>query len=55
MKTPHTNCLTCGLPVIEPDEFDPNTQGYADTPGGHADRHTQVLEAAERAAREGAP
>lgn len=46
-----TTCTTCGLPVIDPDDFEPGRDKYADTPGGHADRHTYVLEAAERAIR----
>ena len=44
-------CPTCGLPVIDPATFEPGRDSYFDTPGGHADRHALVVEAAERAVR----
>ena len=40
-------CPTCGGSVVV--DFRPGQDAYADTPGGHADRHTLVIEAAERA------
>lgn len=44
-------CPLCGQRVLDPDDFDPaGGDRYDDTPGGHADRHTLVVEAAERAA-----
>lgn len=44
-------CQTCGAPVVDPDEYVPGRDSYSDTPGGHADRHTLVVEAAELALR----
>lgn len=42
-------CPLCGQRVLDPDDFDPaGGDRYDDTPGGHADRHTMVVEAAER-------
>ena len=47
MSTGGDICPTCGLRTI------PMTEGarvdYADTQGGHNDRHTLVVEAADRA------
>jgi hypothetical protein len=43
-------CVTCGQGVVSPADFRPGIDAYDDTPGGHADRHTLVVEAAERAA-----
>lgn len=42
-------CPTCGLTVVPAAEFRPGIDAYDDTPGGHADRHTLVVEAAARA------
>lgn len=43
------SCPTCGLPVTSIDRVLAGLARYADTAGGHADRHTLVVEAAERA------
>lgn len=45
-------CPTCGLPTVAPDLVGTPGVRYADSPGGHADRHTLVLEAAERVMEE---
>lgn len=42
-------CESCGQPVVDPRDYDPTRDRYADTPGGHADRHTLVIDAAARA------
>lgn len=42
-------CPTCGLGVASVDDVVAGRARYADSPGGHADRHTLVVEAAERA------
>lgn len=40
-------CPTCGGSTVA--DFRPGKDAYADTLGGHADRHTLVIEAAEHA------
>jgi hypothetical protein len=47
MSSELEKCPTCGGAVVA--DFRPGEDDYADTPGGHADRHTLVVEAAERA------
>ena len=42
-------CNTCGLPTVTTDDVIAGRHRYADTQGGHNDRHTLVVEAAERA------
>lgn len=44
-------CPTCGGWVVA--DFRPGEHDYADTAGGHADRRTLVVEAAERIATGG--
>lgn len=41
-------CPNCGGAVVA--DFRPGKDSYADTLGGHADRHTLVIEVAERIA-----
>lgn len=43
-------CVTCGRPVATADEVVSGWATYADTQGGHNDRHALVVEAAERTA-----
>lgn len=49
---PHgpATCPRCGLPIVDVEEVVAGRHPYADTLGGHEDRHTLVIEAAERAA-----
>lgn len=42
-------CPTCGWPIASEDDVIAGRAVYADTQGGHDDRHTLVVEAAERA------
>lgn len=43
-------CPHCGLSVATTQQVIDCAARYADTQGGHNDRHTLVIEAAERAA-----
>lgn len=45
-------CPTCDHPTATADDVIAGRARYADTQGGHNDRHTLVLEAAERAITE---
>ena len=44
-----SNCPTCGWPVADDQDVIEGRARYADTQGGHNDRHTLVVEEAERA------
>lgn len=44
-------CPTCSQPVAPYIDVVEGRAKYADTLGGHMDRHTLVVEAAERAVR----
>lgn len=46
--TARYKCPECGGRLVHPDDFEPGIDSYHDTTGGHADRHTRVVEAAER-------
>lgn len=41
-------CPVCGLPTATIEEAIDGSVRYGDTQGGHNDRHTLVVEAAER-------
>lgn len=47
-----TTCPQCGWLVATADDVIACRARYADTQGGHNDRHTLVTEAAERAIEE---
>lgn len=47
-----STCPHCGGETVTPDRQLDIVVRYADTPGGHADRHTLVTEAAERLVEE---
>lgn len=49
-----STCKTCGGPTVTADDVIAGRGRYDDTQGGHNDRHTLVVEAAERAIQEGA-
>lgn len=42
------NCSTCGWPVADPEDVIEGSARYDDTQGGHNDRHTLVVESAEK-------
>lgn len=42
-------CDLCGLPLATVEEVLTGVARYEESPGGHADRHALVLEAAEQA------
>lgn len=48
-----TTCGECGAPLADVEDVIAGRARYADTAGGHADRHTLVVEAAERAVEGG--
>jgi hypothetical protein len=41
-------CPQCGQTTADADAVIAGQAGYSDTPGGHSDRHTLVIESAER-------